>query len=251
MRSPSKANKLEILERSSSLVFPFCYHLMVLIAILARWMGAVSENCTWFFPLKALISQAKDPMWRFCQLLKISVTIVLEVWGNDHWLVYGPVRFSITWWPDTHSNRARGPWWCFRSPRISVSPTKSPNIWHFPPQWTVRWVLRFLCRKTQSTVAVPPCPGVARSFLSPGVLKVVHWAGYPDFYWGACHQPSDYPFSVSSDGISCVVSLLTCILPLGPWSFIVLSRFSCVRLFVTLWTVAHQAPLSMGFCGQE
>ena len=27
--------------------------------------------------------------------------------------------------------------------------------------------------------------------------------------------------------------------------------FSHVRLFVTLWTVAHQAPLSMGFCRQE
>ena len=26
----------------------------------------------------------------------------------------------------------------------------------------------------------------------------------------------------------------------------VLSRFSCVQLFVTLWTVAHQSPLSMG-----
>ena len=26
-----------------------------------------------------------------------------------------------------------------------------------------------------------------------------------------------------------------------------LSRFSCVQLFVTLWTVALQAPLSMGF----
>ena len=25
-----------------------------------------------------------------------------------------------------------------------------------------------------------------------------------------------------------------------------LSHFSCVQLFVTLWTVAHQAPLSMG-----
>ena len=24
-------------------------------------------------------------------------------------------------------------------------------------------------------------------------------------------------------------------------------RFSCVRLFMTLWLVAHQAPLSMGF----
>ena len=27
----------------------------------------------------------------------------------------------------------------------------------------------------------------------------------------------------------------------------VLSRFSCVRLFVTIWTATHQAPLSMGF----
>ena len=31
----------------------------------------------------------------------------------------------------------------------------------------------------------------------------------------------------------------------------VLSRFSCVRLFATLWTVIHQAPLSMGFSRQE
>ena len=29
------------------------------------------------------------------------------------------------------------------------------------------------------------------------------------------------------------------------------SRFSCVRLFATPWTVAHQAPLSMGFSRQE
>ena len=30
-----------------------------------------------------------------------------------------------------------------------------------------------------------------------------------------------------------------------------LSHFSCVRLFVNLWIVAHQAPLSMGFSRQE
>ena len=30
-----------------------------------------------------------------------------------------------------------------------------------------------------------------------------------------------------------------------------LSHFSCVRRFVTLWTVAHQAPLCMGFSKQE
>ena len=31
----------------------------------------------------------------------------------------------------------------------------------------------------------------------------------------------------------------------------VLGHFSQVQLFVTLWTVAHQAPLSMGFPKQE
>ena len=31
----------------------------------------------------------------------------------------------------------------------------------------------------------------------------------------------------------------------------VLNCFSCVQLFATLWTVVHQAPLSMGFSGQE
>ena len=31
----------------------------------------------------------------------------------------------------------------------------------------------------------------------------------------------------------------------------VLRHFSCVRLFVTLWTVAHQAPLSIVFSRQE
>ena len=31
----------------------------------------------------------------------------------------------------------------------------------------------------------------------------------------------------------------------------VLSRFSRVQLFATLWTVACQAPLSMGFSSQE
>ena len=30
-----------------------------------------------------------------------------------------------------------------------------------------------------------------------------------------------------------------------------LSRFSCIRLLATLWTVVRQAPLSMGFSRQE
>ena len=37
------------------------------------------------------------------------------------------------------------------------------------------------------------------------------------------------------------------------WGAIVFSIavFSCVQIFVTPWTVAHQAPLSMGFSRQE
>ena len=31
----------------------------------------------------------------------------------------------------------------------------------------------------------------------------------------------------------------------------VLSHFSCIQLFATPWTVAHQTPLSMGFSRQE
>ena len=30
-----------------------------------------------------------------------------------------------------------------------------------------------------------------------------------------------------------------------------LNRFRCVRIFATLWTVTHQAPLSVGFSRQE
>ena len=36
----------------------------------------------------------------------------------------------------------------------------------------------------------------------------------------------------------------------APW-LCVLSHFSPVQLFATLWTVAHQAPLSIGFSRQE
>ena len=41
-------------------------------------------------------------------------------------------------------------------------------------------------------------------------------------------------------------------LPLYPWVCVcVLSCFSCVRLFSMIWTIAHQASLSMGFFRQE
>ena len=45
--------------------------------------------------------------------------------------------------------------------------------------------------------------------------------------------------------------LLICFVFPLPLCACMLSCFSCVRLYVTPWTVAHQAPLSMGFSRQE
>ena len=47
------------------------------------------------------------------------------------------------------------------------------------------------------------------------------------------------------------VYVLTELLPTSPLSVCMLSRLSHVQLFVTLWTVACQAPLSTGFPRQE
>ena len=44
---------------------------------------------------------------------------------------------------------------------------------------------------------------------------------------------------------------IKCCCFLGLFPVCKLSRFSRVRLFVTLWAVAHQAPLSIGFSRQE
>ena len=41
------------------------------------------------------------------------------------------------------------------------------------------------------------------------------------------------------------------VLPCNYMHACMFSRFSCVHLFAILWTVAHQAPLSMGFSRQE
>ena len=45
--------------------------------------------------------------------------------------------------------------------------------------------------------------------------------------------------------------MLLCAVLISAVHACVLSRFSYVQLFATLWTIAHQAPTSMGFCRQE
>ena len=47
------------------------------------------------------------------------------------------------------------------------------------------------------------------------------------------------------------MKLLSCAVDISGLCCAILSHFSHVWLFVTLWTVAHQVPLSMGFSRQE
>ena len=65
---------------------------------------------------------------------------------------------------------------------------------------------------------------------------------------GVCPESPQAGFSLPS---SCVASPHQG----GTWIrllvLLLLGRFSCVRLCAALWTVAHQAPRSMGFSRQE
>ena len=56
-----------------------------------------------------------------------------------------------------------------------------------------------------------------------------------------CLAPLLLPFSSQNTNVMCELPSCVC----------VLSRFSRVQLFATLWTKAYQAPLSIGFSRQE
>ena len=61
------------------------------------------------------------------------------------------------------------------------------------------------------------------------------------------HCQAAFPSDCGGGGlVTSVVS--NSLQPCGLWWF---SHFSCVQLFATLWTVDHQAPLSMGCSRQE
>ena len=94
-------------------------------------------------------------------------------------------------------------------------------------------------------------------FRSPIFLKSDLWKQYPNFSFHSkpfsiilqpavknaiCHSLNGFlynQFKVQDcyHGIQVPVCVLSC--------------FSCAWLFLTLWTIAHQVPLSMGFSRQE
>ena len=84
---------------------------------------------------------------------------------------------------------------------------------------------------TRQPLVVQTCAGS-----TPGPLLCFEAGGTstPEWQLPTSFPNSDYPQPLFITVYACM-----------------LSCFSCVRLFVTLWTVALQAPLSMGFSRQE
>ena len=75
-------------------------------------------------------------------------------------------------------------------------------------------------------------------------------------YMFQCHSPkSSHPHPLPQSPKDCSTHLcLSCcdtVFQTIIAMLLLLSHFSHVQLFVTLWTIAHQAPLSMGFSRQE
>ena len=81
---------------------------------------------------------------------------------------------------------------------------------------------------------------IVGDFISSNFLKLVYFTGFKQLIW---FQAYGFNFKLLA-----VVSVFVCVCVCMPSR---LSHFNHVQLFETLWTVALQAPLSMGFSRQE
>ena len=75
------------------------------------------------------------------------------------------------------------------------------------------------------------------------MICIHHYSFHTEYF----HCPPNPVFSLFMPSPFPHLKLLQTLL-IGLW---MLSHFTCVRVFATLWTMAHQASLSMGFSRQE
>ena len=82
---------------------------------------------------------------------------------------------------------------------------------------------------------------------SMGFSKQEYWNGLPSLPLGLALGSPIFPSGCEGKlGVSCYSSLVR-----ENTIFSSVQSLSCVRLFATTWTAAHQAPPSMGFSRQE
>ena len=114
-----------------------------------------------------------------------------------------------------------------------------------------------------STIRLPAWPGSSESFLSglqkatcvPVMQEQAQWWCCL-FLEGSYFHHRCFTLITSSNCLPKPLSPINIILEVraSTYQFVcacVLSCFSCIQLFATIWSVAHQAPLFMGFSRQE
>ena len=89
---------------------------------------------------------------------------------------------------------------------------------------------------------------------SMGFSRQEYWSGLPCLPSGDLHDPGIEPVSFMSPALQ--VGSLPLVPPGKPqnthkWWHLLLKSLSRVRLFTTPWTIAYQAPPSMGFSRKE
>ena len=132
-------------------------------------------------------------------------------------------------------------------------PTRLPRPWDSPGKNTgvgFHFLLQCMKVKSESEVA-QSCPTLATPWTaahqappSMGFSRQDYWSGVP---LSSLHAKLQQPFGKSFALFTRKKKHLWASATL----LLLLSRFSCVRLCVTPWTAAHQAPLSLGFSRQE
>ena len=78
---------------------------------------------------------------------------------------------------------------------------------------------------------------------------LIHWSA--DGHLGRFHVLAIVNSAVINIGVHMSLSILVSSMCLPSRMIVLASVLSHVRLFAAMWTVACQAPLSMGFPGQE
>ena len=143
-----------------------------------------------------------------------------------HWWIL-TITMQVLKWSESHSVMSDSLW-----PQGLYSPRNSPGQ-------NIGVGSLFLLQEIFSTQGLNPglphCKQILYQLSHKGSLRILEWIAYP--FSSGSSWPRDRTL------VSCTAGRFFTI-----WAT---REAQCIRLFVTPLTVAHQAPLSMGFSRQE
>ena len=103
----------------------------------------------------------------------------------------------------------------------------------------------YICAQSRSCVQLFVTPWIVahQTLLSMGFSRQEYWSGLPCSPPGDLPDPGIEPVSLGSPTLE--VDSLPLAPPGNTFQFSSVESLSCVRLFATPWTVAHQASISV------